>query len=490
MQELMTVGRDKDATCWIARAGFVLAAVCGLASCRPPFEPDDLALGSSAPFVVSNSLASRSSSTSVGAASVAASARAEASVVYVSLPPGSLPSGVRANIENTRTGSGIEVIISDGGFDPVAVTASEHDSLFVRVDGLTPSGTTTFGFRIPKKRPPKVVRTDPPPQKRDVPLNYKLTVVFSEPIDPATLTSASVKLRRGTTLVPGRVAFSDDQHLNATFTADAPLEPATDYVIEITDGVRDTDGDALETPVLVPFSTGPTGNSGPPGNYDYYLTVSAPMVSMARHGFGLGIVLVDLNRCKSTCFTGDVTLSVENLPDGVTARFNLPDGVTSRVDPRDGLSGHWATLLLSALSPSATAGITTVRVRGVASGLADRTVPLTLNITESPFDMTLSSSTVSIVQNVPTLTTTVTLVRNNYAGPVSFSVDGDENNIGWEFAPDVTTGNSSQLTLTGLLPGVYQCYVRASSDGFVGGVPFTLTVTPALPLPAQTYPRW
>ncbi len=257
MQKLMKVSPIQTARLRVVRTGLVFATVCGLVSCDPPAQPGadltdlpDLPVGSSFPFVVSNPTARLSSLSLAGAESVASD-----SVVYVSLPPGAIAGGLTASIRNTRTGNSISATMADGGFDPVAVTGIERDSLSIVVISADPPATGSYGFRIPKKKPPKVVRTDPPPQKRDVPLNYNVLVVFSEPIDPASLTTSSVKLRKGTTAISGRVAFSDAEHIRATFTSDAPLEPATEYVIEVTQEVRDEDGDLLEASVIVSFTT-------------------------------------------------------------------------------------------------------------------------------------------------------------------------------------------------------------------------------------------
>jgi len=48
---------------------------------------------------------------------------------------------------------------------------------------------------------PVIVRTNPPPKKRDVPLNAAIVIVFSEPVDGRTLNSSAVQLLRGTTPV-------------------------------------------------------------------------------------------------------------------------------------------------------------------------------------------------------------------------------------------------------------------------------------------------
>src|SRR5512145_1358349 len=45
---------------------------------------------------------------------------ASGTVVYVSLPPGTLPGAESATIRNPRTGATLSVAMVNGGFDPVA----------------------------------------------------------------------------------------------------------------------------------------------------------------------------------------------------------------------------------------------------------------------------------------------------------------------------------------------------------------------------------
>ncbi len=103
-----------------------------------------------------------------------------------------------------------------------------------------------------------------------------------------------------------------------------------------------------------------------------------------------------------TNFTGNVKLSVENLPTGLSAQLG-PENVPLPGSP----PAFWLLVAGSAVPGT----YSNLLVRGVTSGLADRTSPLTLTITVAPFVLTLSSPTLSIVQGAATKTTTVNVVR-------------------------------------------------------------------------------
>jgi len=209
-------------------------------------------------------------------AAPAFSGNALGSLVYVSLPPGSVPGGEAVTIVNARTGARRTVTMIDGGFDPVAVDATAGDTLDLDVQVERTDTPLTYMTIVPDRRPPVVVRTEPPPKKRDVPLNVMLLVVFSEPIDPATLTPSAVQLVLDGTPVSGTLAFGDEAHVVATFTPAAPLASGTEYTLVVTQAIADHDGDPLEAPVTVAFTSGAASGPGPWGGFPWAFVVSNP----------------------------------------------------------------------------------------------------------------------------------------------------------------------------------------------------------------------
>ncbi|HEX9349166.1 MAG TPA: Ig-like domain-containing protein, partial [Gemmatimonadales bacterium] len=153
----------------------------------------------------------------------------DASVAYVALPPGTIPNGGFATISNTRTGSSLPVAMEDGGFDAVPIGAVAGDKLDVnvRLDG----GANRFlALVVPLSRRPGVVRTDPPPRKRDVALNTAIVATFSEPIDATS--AARIQVLLNGSPVRGSVVLTADG-LRADFQPAQQLSPNTDYVLSI-----------------------------------------------------------------------------------------------------------------------------------------------------------------------------------------------------------------------------------------------------------------
>src|SRR3989442_5568985 len=183
------------------------------------------------------------------------------SVVYVSLPPGSIPSGTFATLRNATTGQSVTVPVVNGGFDPVPVGAEVGDSLKVEVQRANGADPLHAVILVPATHPPVVVRTSPPHKKTDVPLNSVISVVFSEPIATTTITSTSVQVLRGGAPVAGSLRVGDAYQLTATFTPAALLSPRTDYGIVITTDVQGFDGEPLAADVTADFTTADSVNA-------------------------------------------------------------------------------------------------------------------------------------------------------------------------------------------------------------------------------------
>jgi len=257
----------------IARRITVFAWVALFAACTesqgptppppPPSPPPPTGLLVSNPIPVG----AVATAGNVGVSRSPASAADIDSIVYVSLEPGTAPGGSSAIIQRVGSVETLTTGVLDGGFDPLAIVAHVGDSILIRVTGA--GGSTLFQYKavVATARRPVVVRTDPPPRKRDVPLNAAIVVVFSEPVAGASLSTASVQLRAGQSAVSGTVRFVDSTldatHVTAEFVPNAPLSANTDYSLTVTQQVRDIDGDVLAARDTATFTTGTVSTGAP-----------------------------------------------------------------------------------------------------------------------------------------------------------------------------------------------------------------------------------
>lgn len=202
------------------------------------------------------------------AAPISAASEDEGAWIFASLGLGTASNGAVASVTSSSGGFPVWTTIREGGFDPVAVFAAVDDNM--QIDVRNAMGASVYAASIPVRgsRRPKVVRTFPPPRKRDVPLNSSVVIVFSEPIDPATISSTTVRLQsRGGSVITGDARVLPGGGTSVAFTPAAPLARNTDYLVSVTQGVTDLEGEALETAVAASFRTG-QATVGPPAFVD------------------------------------------------------------------------------------------------------------------------------------------------------------------------------------------------------------------------------
>lgn len=189
----------------------------------------------------------------------------------------------------------------------------------------------------------------------------------------------------------------------------------------------------------------------------YTMTLGTPTLSIAQGGTAPSAITV-----VRTAFTGNITLTAENLPTGVTAAFatNPDTGTTSSV-----------TFTATSTAPPGT--FNTILIRGTASGLSDVTASVTLTVTVTgSFTLAASSSSLNVVQG-NNVSTSVNATRvGGFAGTIVYSVSGPANAaLPTGLTAAVTaTGTADQNTLTvtttaGLAPGTYPLVVHATSFG-------------------------
>ncbi len=100
--------------------------------------------------------------------------------------------------------------------------------------------------------PPTVTSTTPANGAQGVVIGTTIAAVFSEPMGPLTITTATFTLQQGATPVAGTVTYSGT---TATFTPLSSLAPATAYTATITNAAQDLAGNALAANYVWSFGT-------------------------------------------------------------------------------------------------------------------------------------------------------------------------------------------------------------------------------------------
>lgn len=204
-------------------------------------------------LIVSNPLAPPQTGTSASARIARAGLQGPGdSVTYVSLPAGTIAHGATVVVRSPAADFTLSAAMTAGGIDPVLIPAHVNDP--IDVDATDSAGQSVhYSMVVARSRPPVVVRTEPPTKKVDVPLNAAIVVVFSEPMDPSSVTPQGIQLRVNGQPTGASVELAADG-LRAVVRAG--LAPQTAYALVITTAVRDVSGQPLQRQQQTDFITG------------------------------------------------------------------------------------------------------------------------------------------------------------------------------------------------------------------------------------------
>lgn len=207
------------------------------------------------------------------------------------------------------------------------------------------------------------------------------------------------------------------------------------------------------------------------------ITVTAATTTLAVVQPASGSSVITIGR---TNFAGDVNLTAENLPTGVTATFTpatLSGGATA------------SSVALAVASTAALTGATpvTVTIRARGTGVSDATATISLTITAvagGAMSITATPTSASITAG-QTTTTAIALTRTGgFTGGVNFTVTGAKTGVTTTLSSaNPVTGNTVTLsvaTLTSVVAGPDTLVVRANAAGLTEATA-TFIVTVAAP---------
>jgi len=181
--------------------------------------------------------------------------------------------------------------------------------------------TFTTGI-IPDVTPPTVNFTVPEDNDAGVSLNGNILATFSEAMTPLTITTSTMSLRRGVTLVPGAVTYNG---VTAVFNPTAALAPSTLYTATITTGVKDLAGNPMAENYVWVFTTGALADVTPPTVVSTVPEDSTTGVSMNFNisaTFSEAMAPASITNATYTLRRGIVNIPGSITYAGVTATFN------------------------------------------------------------------------------------------------------------------------------------------------------------------------
>jgi hypothetical protein len=322
------------------------------------------------------------------------------------------------------------------GAKDLAGNALAVDYVWTFTTGATPDIT-----------PPMVLSTDPGNSATGVPPNKLITATFTEALNPATITTATVALRQGTTPVSGAVTYAGT---TALFTPAGILAPGTVYTATITTGVTDLAGNALPSNYTWSFTTG-----AGPDIIRPTVTFTDPVNSATDVGLNKKIAAVFSEAMKSsTITTTTFTLLHGTTPVSGTVTYA---GTTALFTPATALAPEAAYTATITADATDTAGneLASSYVSNFTTGVAPDTTPPTvistdpansatgvaLNTTIEPTfseamdPLTITTATFTLRQGTTSVSGTVT-----YAGTTALFVPAGVLTANSVYTAAVSTG--------------------------------------------------
>ncbi|HVT40162.1 MAG TPA: DPP IV N-terminal domain-containing protein [Gemmatimonadaceae bacterium] len=237
------------------------------------------------------------------------------------------------------------------------------------------------------------------------------------------------------------------------------------------------------------------GAAVPTGTYTITVTATGSGVTAATATFTLTVTqggsytMVAAPTALSLAPGGSapvtLTFVFTNLTAGVALTLEAPTGVTGITgvfNPPSPVTGPTTTLTVT-VGAAVAPGTYPLTVRGKVAGLADVTAAISLTVVAQSYTLSLMPPTLSIAQG-GSATTTVTLNRTNFTGPVALTLEAPAGVTGitGTFNPtpaaaaatgakasgtaNAVTSTTSTLTVTvasTVAPGVYALKVRSKN---------------------------
>lgn len=316
--------------------------------------------------------------------------------------------------------------------------------------------TFEFSFSTGDATPPTVVSTVPVNLATGVATNSVISATFSEPMNPATISTATFTLKVTATsaAVTGTVAYNAATN-TATFTPTAPLASSTTYTATISTGAKDVANNALVSNFTWTFITAdnipPTVTSVSPANNATNVatnTVVNISFSEAMDPTTINATNITLkNTVTSAAVAGTVSYNTATGVATFTPTVALANGtgytvtVTTGVKDLGGnaLVTQFTSTFTTAAAPDTTPPtVTSTSPTDGATNIATTTV-ITATFSEAMDASTISGTTFTLKTTVGGTTISGTVTYNTTTHVATFTpASALANNTG--YTATITTG--------------------------------------------------
>ena len=353
---------------------------------------------------------------------------------------------------------------------------------------LATSNPVQLEFLLDETVAPTVTEVSPVDAAAGVNPSTSVVVTFSERVDPATVTTGSVRLLDGLLdEVPATVTLSPNR-LSATLIPDAPLGLLSTYTVDVTTLVTDLVGNNLSAPFTSTFTTwtvpgAPTAVGATPGDQSASVTWTPPLDDGGTPIVAFDVTVYDefgtlIDGLGGTAGPADTSFEVTGLDNGTAYQFAVAAVNSAGAGPVSDLAGP----VTPVSAPSAPTGVTAIPVDVQTAGFDNGVVTVSWtapdnngsNITgytvryggTATIGCTTTTETTCDVTGLPVgvpLSFTVTATNASGEGPASVGVIATPRTVsGSPTSPAAVPGNQS-AAVSWAVPAF----------GIIGGTPVT-----------------
>jgi hypothetical protein len=336
------------------------------------------------------------------------------------------------NPTNNFTANTVYTATITTGVEDLAGNAMEDEYEWIFTTGAAQDNT-----------PPTVSSTVPADSATAVSVDVNIRAIFSEAMDPETISDATMLLNEGQNQIDGEVTYAG---VTATFNPSEPLTDATEYTVTITTDVTDSSGNAMEDEYEWIFTTGHAGLN---------------LRSAASFAVLAGSTVTNVAN-EGTVVSGDLGVH----PGAAVTGFGDGEGVVinGAIHAGDAVAGQAKEDLTTAYNDAAGRQNAPIAVAGnlggltLAPGLYKSQSSLSIEAGELTLDAGGNADAVWIFQMATTLTT--------IAGTeVVLAGDAQAKNIYWQVGSSATLGTNSIFKGTIMAEAAVTLTTGATLDG-------------------------
>jgi ATP-dependent Clp protease adapter protein ClpS len=360
--------------------------------------------------------------------------------------------------------------LSGGTSYSATVTTAARD---VAGNGL--AATYEWSFTTVDNSAPTVTSVSPANGSVNIPVNSTVTVAFSEPMDAATINSATITLTNNSTAttVAGAVSYNSANN-TATFSPSSALSFSTGYTVSVSTAVKDAAGNAMAATFSATFSTAGAPDTTPPS-----VLGTSPDNGAGNVAVTAVVTATFSEQMDAATISGStVTLKVSANGAAVAGTVTYNAGTnTATFTPSSALAYSTGYTLTVSTGAKDLAGnsLATAFTSSFTTTTAPDTTPPTVTSTVPANDATniAITSVVTVTFSEPMDPSsingsTITLKVTSSGAPVSGSVTYNGANNTATFTPSASLSYSTGYTLT-VSTGVKDAAGNALATTFTSG---------------------